>query len=357
MKNLSFQLCIESFDHFILLTWKVCGHLFWRTTASIEGANDSHGIFLKRFKVDHLQKNLTWFHISFTLQAILLPLLYWPLLDNSCNVILIIYVSSVCVCMCVCVLLYTVELLPLKSRVWCNCRVQLIEGLLYAGAKQVVHGPVERTGLQTNDGHVPTSNYNKFLSAYRRKSRKKWARALVRGPVGARQHGDSCGSLQNPQGEDRWDGQGLTIKGRVPVWTWHPIPTACWRTWSRGVIRTAFPVLRVNVASGRVRHNTVYLHSGKQVPATHQADLKGRSPVRGGPRAEREAEQEGRCWLVTGRRVSKGASSMCLPGLCGGWNCKPEKEGWAKGQVWGSDESVARVRETLLSMLSAAGRV
>lgn len=101
MKNLSFQLCIESFDHFILLTWKVCGHLFWRTTASIEGANDSHGIFLKRFKVDHLQKNLTWFHISFTLKAILLPLLYWPLLDNSCNVILIIYVSSVCVCVCV----------------------------------------------------------------------------------------------------------------------------------------------------------------------------------------------------------------------------------------------------------------
>ena len=60
-------------------------------------------------------------------------------------------------------------------------------------------------------------------------------------------------------------------------------------------MRAAFPVLGVNVASGRVRHNTVYLHSGKQVPATHQADLKGGSPVRGGPRAERGAEQEGRC--------------------------------------------------------------
>ena len=158
--------------------------------------------FLKRFKVDHLQKNLTWFHISFTLKAILLPLLYWPLLDNSCNVILIIYVSCVCVCYC-----------TLWNCFWCNCRVQLIEGLLYAGAKQVVHGPVERTGLQTNDSRVPTINYNKFLSAYRRKSRKKWVRALVRGPVGARQHGDSCGSLQNPQGEDRWDGQAWLRRG------------------------------------------------------------------------------------------------------------------------------------------------
>ena len=60
---------------------------------------------------------------------------------------------------------------------------------------------------------------------------------------------------------------------------------------------------------------------------------------------------------MTGRRVSKGASSMCLPGLCGRWSRKPGKEGWAKEQVWGSDKSVARVREALLSMLSAAGRV
>ena len=72
------------------------------------------------------------------------------------------------------------------------------------------------------------------------------------------------------RGQVRW--AGLTTKGGVPVWTWHPIPTACWRTWSRGVMKAAFPVLGVNVASGRVRHNTVYLHSGKQVPATHQAE-------------------------------------------------------------------------------------
>lgn len=122
-------------------------------------------------------------------------------------------------------------------------------------------------------------------------------------------------------------------------------------------MRTEFPVLGVNVASGRVRYNTVYLHTGKQVPTTHQADLKGGSPVRRGPRAERGAEQEGRCGSVTGRQVSEEASSTCLPKLCGGWSRKPGKEGWAKGQVWGSEESVARVREALLSMISAAGRV
>ena len=78
----------------------------------------------------------------------------------------------VCVCVCVCVTVHY-GIAIIKSKVWCNCRVQLIEGLLYAGAKQVVHGPVERTGLQSNDGSVHTSSYNKFLSAYRRKRRRK----------------------------------------------------------------------------------------------------------------------------------------------------------------------------------------
>ena len=266
----------------------------------------------------------------------------------------------VCVCVCVCVCL-TVHygIAVIKSRVWCNCRVPLIEGLLYASAKQVVHGPVERTGLQTNDGSVYTSNYNKLLSAYRRKSRKRWARTVVPGPVGTQQQGDSRGSLQNPQGEARWDAQDLTIKGHVLVWTWCPILTACWRTWSRGVMRTEFPVLGVNVASGRVRYNTVYLHTGEQVPATHQAGLKGGPPVRRGPRAETGAEQEGRCQLVTGGGLARGLSWHVSPACveAGGWSRKPGKEGWAKGQVWGSDEGVARVREALLSMLSTAGRV
>ena len=60
-------------------------------------------------------------------------------------------------------------------------------------------------------------------------------------------------------------------------------------------MRTEFPVLGVNVASGRVRYNTVYLHTGTQVAATQQADMEGGSPARRGPRAERGAEQEGRC--------------------------------------------------------------
>lgn len=73
-------------------------------------------------------------------------------------------------------------------------------------------------------------------------------------------------------------------------------------------MRTEFPVLSVNVASGRVRYITVYLHTGEQVPATHQAALKGGPPVRRGPRAETGAEQEGQCQLVTGGGLARGLS-------------------------------------------------
>lgn len=52
-------------------------------------------------------------------------------------------------------------------------------------------------------------------------------------------------------------------------------------------MRTEFPVLGVNVASGRVRYTTVYLHTGEQVPATHQADLTGV------PQSEGDPEQRG----------------------------------------------------------------
>lgn len=95
-------------------------------------------------------------------------------------------------------------------------------------------------------------------------------------------------------------------------------------------METEFPVLGVNVASGRVRYNTVYTCTqGSRNNYTPGRLLERGSPVRRGPKKAEEHEQEEQAHQDrAGRQVESLAALPVLEEM----GHKPGKEGWAKGR-------------------------